>query len=181
MGPRIRIGAIVHCQKKLSGNESRRISIGNGYTLSPQHPLEFFIPKTAKQRNQPAGKNCATSAIRPVRPWVSLQTRAAMCQLPAVQPIIALKGSFLSRDEVRALLAVPDLIMLTLLYNTDAPVSEMIGIRVADITLAATSSVRLYPTPLPQASRGFRITGIPDPFRRADVQLPDAYPQSEYW
>ena len=67
-----------------------------------------------------------------------------MCRLPAVQLKIALKGSFLSRDEVRALLAVPDLIMLTLLYNTDARVSEMIGIRVADITLAATSSVRLY-------------------------------------
>ena len=76
-----------------------------------------------------------------------------MCRLPAVQPKIALKGSFLSRDEVRALLAVPDkatwcgrlnLIMLTLLYNTDARVSEMIGIRVADVTLAATSSVRLY-------------------------------------
>lgn len=33
--------------------------------------------------------------------------------------------------------------MFALLYNTGARVSEMIGIRVADVTLAATSSVRL--------------------------------------
>lgn len=33
--------------------------------------------------------------------------------------------------------------MFALLYNTGARVSEMIGIRVADVTLATTSSVRL--------------------------------------
>ena len=73
------------------------------------------------------------------RPWASLQTRAARCRLPAVQLKITLKGSILSRDEVQALLAAPDKatwcgrlnwIKLTLLYNTDARVSEMIGIRV---------------------------------------------------
>jgi site-specific recombinase XerD len=60
---------------------------------------------------------------------------------------------FLSRDEIEALLAAPDTatwcgrrdrIMFALLYNTGARVSEMIGIRVADVTLAATSSVRLH-------------------------------------
>lgn len=60
---------------------------------------------------------------------------------------------FLSRDEVHALLAAPgvatwcgrrDTAMLRLLYNTGARVSELTGIRVADITLATTPSVRLH-------------------------------------
>ncbi|WP_198660586.1 tyrosine-type recombinase/integrase [Acidithiobacillus ferrivorans] len=34
--------------------------------------------------------------------------------------------------------------MFVLLYNTGAWVSEMIGIRVADVTLGATSSLRLH-------------------------------------
>ncbi len=60
---------------------------------------------------------------------------------------------YLSRDEVRALLAAPgmatwcgrrDTAMLALLYNTGAQVSELIGIQVADVTLAATVSVRLH-------------------------------------
>ena len=60
---------------------------------------------------------------------------------------------FLSRDEIQALLAAPDAgtwcgrrdrVMFALLYNTGARVSEMIGIRVGDVTLAASSSVRLH-------------------------------------
>lgn len=59
---------------------------------------------------------------------------------------------FLSRNEVRAVLAAPDLttwcgrrdrVMFAVLYNSGARVSETIGIRVADVTLATTSSVRL--------------------------------------
>lgn len=60
---------------------------------------------------------------------------------------------FLSREEVLALLAAPgvanwcgrrDTAMFMVLYNTGARVSELIGIRVADITLAASASVRLH-------------------------------------
>jgi integrase/recombinase XerD len=59
----------------------------------------------------------------------------------------------LSRDEVQALLVAPDkaiwcgrygLVMFSLRYNTGARVSEMLGILVADIMLAASSSVRLF-------------------------------------
>jgi integrase/recombinase XerD len=59
---------------------------------------------------------------------------------------------FLSRDEVLALLAAPDMAtwcgpretaMLELLYHTGARVSELIEIRVADVTLAVTALVRL--------------------------------------
>ncbi|MBK5415393.1 tyrosine-type recombinase/integrase [Pseudomonas sp. TH31] len=60
---------------------------------------------------------------------------------------------FLSHDEVQALLAAPDAntwcgrrdhILIALLYNTRARVSELIGIRVADVTLEATPSVCLH-------------------------------------
>lgn len=60
---------------------------------------------------------------------------------------------FLSREEVQALLAAPDaetwcgrrdMAMFTLFYNTGARVSELIGIRVADVTLSTMSSVRLH-------------------------------------
>ncbi|WP_239511469.1 tyrosine-type recombinase/integrase [Burkholderia sp. JP2-270] len=60
---------------------------------------------------------------------------------------------FLARDEVRALLIAPDAstwygrrdrVLLKLLYNTCARVSELISIRVRDLTLDVTPSVRLH-------------------------------------
>ena len=60
---------------------------------------------------------------------------------------------FLSREEMQALLAAPDRttwygrrdqVLLQLLYNTGARVSELIGIRVQDLELAITASVRLH-------------------------------------
>lgn len=60
---------------------------------------------------------------------------------------------FLSREEVRALLAAPDTttwygrrdrMLLKLLYNTGARVSELVGIRIRDLALDVTPSVRLH-------------------------------------
>jgi site-specific recombinase XerD len=60
---------------------------------------------------------------------------------------------FLSREEIQALLEAPDdqtwygyrdRILLILLYNTGARVSELIGIRVADVELTISPSVRLH-------------------------------------
>jgi integrase/recombinase XerD len=60
---------------------------------------------------------------------------------------------FLSREEIQALLEAPDeqtwcgyrdRILLTLLYNTGARVSELIAIRVADVELTVSASVRLH-------------------------------------
>jgi len=60
---------------------------------------------------------------------------------------------FLSREEIQALLEAPneqtwcgyrDRILLAVLYNTGARVSELIGIRVADVELTISPSVRLH-------------------------------------
>lgn len=65
------------------------------------------------------------------------------------KPIIG----FLSRDEIQSLLDAPDVatwygqrdrLMLTMLYNTGARVSELIEIRVADVTLSTSAYVRIH-------------------------------------
>lgn len=58
---------------------------------------------------------------------------------------------FLSREQMLAILNIPttswlgqrDRLLLTLLYNTGARVSEIIGVRVEDVVLSDTSSVHL--------------------------------------
>ena len=59
---------------------------------------------------------------------------------------------FLSREEIVALLAAPrtdswfaqrDRLLLAMLYNTGARISELIGIRVSDVTLGSSSYVKL--------------------------------------
>ena len=60
---------------------------------------------------------------------------------------------FLSRQEIQSILDAPDLnswcgqrdrALLATLYNTGARVSEIIGLRVRDVVLAATSSVHIF-------------------------------------
>ena len=58
---------------------------------------------------------------------------------------------FLSREQMLGVLDIPttnwlgqrDRLLLTLLYNTGARVSEMIGVRVEDVVLGETSSIHL--------------------------------------
>lgn len=59
----------------------------------------------------------------------------------------------MSREEIQALLAAPDphtwfgqrdRILLQVLYNTGARVSEMIGIRIADVTIDGAPCIRLH-------------------------------------
>ena len=120
--------------------------------------LDFLTYLETERRNTVRSRNARLAAVRAFAHYVSLQCPPA---LQLMQQILAIPMKrfekpllgFLSRDEVQALLAAPDIttwcglrdrMMLTLLYNTGARVSEMIGIRVADVTLATTSSVRLH-------------------------------------
>ncbi len=120
--------------------------------------LDFLAHLEAERHNTVRTRNARLAAIRAFAHYVALQSPPA---LYLAQQIIAIPMKrferpmleFLSRDEVRALLAAPgmatwcgrrDTVMLALLYNTGARVSELIGIRVADVTLATTASVRLH-------------------------------------
>lgn len=120
--------------------------------------LGFLAHLEAERHNTVRTRNARLAAVRAFAHYVALQSPPA---LHLAQQILAIPMKrferpmleFLSRDEVRALLAAPgvatwcarrDTAMLALLYNTGARVSEMIGTRVADVTLATTASVRLH-------------------------------------
>jgi len=120
--------------------------------------LGFLAHLETERHNTVRSRNARLAAVRAFAHYVALQCPPA---LQLAQQILAIPMKrferallgFLSRDEVQAVLAAPDeatwcgrrdMIMFALLYNTGARVSEMIGIRVTDVTLAATSSVRLH-------------------------------------
>ena len=120
--------------------------------------LDFLAHLETERHNTVRSRNARLAAVRAFAHYVALQCPPAL-QLAQQLLAIPMKRferpmlGFLSRDEVQALLAAPDAgtwcgrrdrVMFALLYNTGARVSEMIGIRVGDVTLAATSSVRLH-------------------------------------
>ncbi|MBK8337662.1 MAG: tyrosine-type recombinase/integrase [Sterolibacteriaceae bacterium] len=120
--------------------------------------LDFLAYLETERHNTVRSRNARLAAVRAFAHYVALQFPPA---LQLAQQILAIPMKrferpmlgFLTRDEIQAVLAAPDAgtwcgrrdrVMFALLYNTGARVSEMIGIRVADVTLAATSSVRLH-------------------------------------
>ncbi|MDO9227457.1 MAG: tyrosine-type recombinase/integrase [Pseudomonadota bacterium] len=120
--------------------------------------LDFLAHLETERHNSVRSRNVRLAAVRAFAHYVALQYPPA---LQLAQQILAIPMKrfekpllgFLSRDEIQALLAAPDAgtwcgrrdrVMFALLYNTGARVSEMIGIKVADVTLAVTSSVRLH-------------------------------------
>lgn len=120
--------------------------------------LDFLAHLEAERHNSVRSRNARLAAVRAFANYMALQCPPA---LQLAQQILAIPMKrfdkpligFLSRDEVQALLAAPDAntwcgrrdrILIALLYNTGARVSELIGIRVADVTLEATPSVCLH-------------------------------------
>ena len=136
------------------GKPPAKLALGD---LDAPLVLDFLAYLESERHNTIRSRNVRLAAVRAFAHYVALQYPPA---LQLAQQILAIPMKrferpmlgFLSRDEVQALLAAPDAatwcgrrdrIMFALLYNTGARVSEMIGVRVADVTLAATSSVRL--------------------------------------
>ena len=120
--------------------------------------LGFLNYLETERHNTVRSRNARLAAVRAFAHYVSLQCPTA---LELAQQILAIPMKrfekpllgFLSRDEVQTVLAAPstadwcgrrDRIMLSLLYNTGARVSEITAIRVADITLAPSASARLH-------------------------------------
>ncbi|MBI6557123.1 site-specific integrase [Pseudomonas veronii] len=120
--------------------------------------LDFLAHLEAERHNSVRSRNARLAAVRAFANYVALQCPPA---LQLAQQILAIPMKrfdkpllgFLSRDEVQALLAAPDAntwcgrrdrILIALLYNTGARVSELIGIPVADVTLEAMPSVCLH-------------------------------------
>lgn len=120
--------------------------------------LGFLTHLEAERHNTVRSRNARLAAVRAFARYVAVQCPPALL---LVQQILAIPMKrfdkpllgFLSRDEVLALLTAPDpttwyglrdRLLLQLLYNTGARVSELIGIRIHDLELDVTPSVRLH-------------------------------------
>lgn len=120
--------------------------------------LGFLEYLESERGNTIRSRNSRLAAIRGFARYVTLQCPDALMiaqqilAIPMKRHVKPLLG-FLSRAEVKAILSASDsgkwssrrdLVMLRLLYNTGARVSELIGIHVRDLDLGAASSVRLH-------------------------------------
>jgi integrase/recombinase XerD len=120
--------------------------------------LDFLAHLESERRNSIRSRNARLAAVRAFAHYIARQCPPA---LHLAQQILAIPMKrfekpllgFLSVEEVQCLLVAPDSstwwgrrdrILLALLYNTGARVSELLGIRVSDVTLeGGTPSVRL--------------------------------------
>jgi len=120
--------------------------------------LAFLTHLEHERHNTIRSRNARFAAIRSFLHFAALKDPTA---LPVVQRVLAIPMKrfdkpllgFLSRAEVQAIIDAPDAArwcgqrdrtMLATLYNTGARVSELTGLRVADVVLGASASVRLH-------------------------------------
>lgn len=120
--------------------------------------LGFLNHLESARGNCIRSRNARLAALHSFSRYLALQSPPA---LHLAQRILAIPSKrfekpmlgFLSRDEIRAVLAAPDpdtwfgqrdRVMLQVLYNTGARVSEVIGIRVEDVTIDNAPCVRLH-------------------------------------
>jgi integrase/recombinase XerD len=120
--------------------------------------LAFLDHLEHERGNTPRTRNLRLTAIRSFMRYASLRDPAA---LPVAERVLAISPKrfdrpaldFLTRAEVEALLAAPDqaswsgqrdAVLLALLYNSGARVSELAGLRVADLLLDRASALHLH-------------------------------------
>lgn len=120
--------------------------------------LDFLDDLEVKRGNAPRTRNARLAAIHSFARYASLRDPAS---LPALRRVLAVPSKrfdrpllgYLTRPEVDAVLAAPDrttwsgrrdVILLTLLYNTGARLSEITGLRVADVRLEREACVHLH-------------------------------------
>jgi integrase/recombinase XerD len=120
--------------------------------------LAFLDYLESDRRNGSRTRNLRLTAIRSFMRHASLREPTA---LPVVQRVLAISPKrfdrsvvgFLSRMEVDALLAAPDrttwsgqrdAVLFGVLYNSGARVSEVTGLRIADVLLDRASALRFH-------------------------------------
>jgi integrase/recombinase XerD len=120
--------------------------------------LAFLDHLEAERGNSPRTRNLRLTAIRSFMRHASLRDPTA---LPVAQRVLAIASKrfdrpalgYLSREEVEALLDAPDratwsgqrdAVLFAVLYNTGARVSEITGLRIADVLLDRASALHLH-------------------------------------
>ncbi len=118
-----------------------------------------FLDYLEKERlNSIRSRNARLAAVHSFSRYLALQCPPALLLAQQILAIPAKRYErpligYLSVDEIHALLDAPnadtwfgqrDRIMLAMMYNTGARVSELTGIRVADVNILGAPSVRLH-------------------------------------
>lgn len=120
--------------------------------------LSFLDYLETERRNSPRTRNLRLTAVRSFMRYVSVRDPAS---LPVARRVLAISPKrfdrpalgYLTREEVQALLNAPDrttwsghrdAVLLGVLYNTGARVSELIGVRFADVLLDRASALLLH-------------------------------------
>ena len=128
--------------------------------ISTRQPfsLAFLDHLETERGNSPRTRNLRLTAIRSFWRYVSVRDPTS---LPIAQRVLAISTKrferpaldFLSREEVEALLDAPDrstwsgqrdAVLFAVLYNTGARVSEVTGLRIADVLLDRGSALHLH-------------------------------------
>jgi site-specific recombinase XerD len=120
--------------------------------------LRFLDHLEKERRNSPRTRNARLAAIRSFMHYVAFQEPAAVAMTTRVLAIPTKRYNrplleCLSREEMQAILEAPtssswsgqrDRVLLRLLYNTGARVSEIVALSRADIQLGTPCLVRLH-------------------------------------
>lgn len=125
--------------------------------LSAKFLLSFLDYLERQRHNSVRSRNVRLAAIRSFLKFAAGHDPA---HLSVIEQALAVPMkrfdrkmvSFVPREQMLAVLDVPtdtwigqrDRLMLTLMFNTGARVSEVVGVRVIDVVLGPTSSVRLH-------------------------------------
>lgn len=126
--------------------------------LDASFVLAFLNHLERERKNSIRSRNARLAAIRSFLHYAALKAPTA---LPSIQSVLAIPLKrferpmigFLSQAEITAVLNAPDgaswcgqrdQAMLATLYNTGARVSELIGMRVGDVVLERSASVRIH-------------------------------------
>lgn len=120
--------------------------------------LKFLDYLEKERHNSIRSRNLRLAAVHSFSRYLALQCPPALLLAQQILAIPAKRYEkpligYLSVDEIHALLDAPnaetwfgqrDRIMLAMMYNTGARVSELTGIRVADVNIVGAPSVRLH-------------------------------------
>jgi len=125
--------------------------------LSATFLAGFLDHLEVQRKNSARSRNVRLAAVRS---FLKFAARRDTVHLGAIERALAVPMKrfdrkmvgFLPRDQMLAVIDVPtdtwigqrDRLMLTLMFNTGARVSEIIAVRVSDVVLGPSSSVRLH-------------------------------------
>jgi site-specific recombinase XerD len=136
------------------GKEPNSVELAD---ISPKFLIGFLDHLEQERRNSVRSRNIRLAAVRS---FLKFAARRDPVHLGLIEQALAVPMKrfdrkmvgFVSREQMLAVIDAPsdtwigqrDRLMFALMFNTGARVSEIIGVRVADIVLGPTSSIRLH-------------------------------------